>query len=305
MAGPMGEGDAFDPGGVDAGDDIRRRSAFVPRPGSWPVRGGLAELLADADRPGAYLLAVDEVAQSYVDLIDPTELEFGYVQAFALLIDALERPAPQPIDVVHVGGGAATLARWVVATRPQSFQVVFENDAALAAGLEERIGTEGFSYRIADGRDGVASLPDASADVIVTDAFVGNQVPPSLTTVEFLAEVRRVLRPGGWYACNVADADPFAYARRIVASVAAVMPVCAVVAEPSVLRGRRFGNLVVVGSTRALPVPELDRALATDAANPQRLVHGENLDAFVGDAAPLLDGATVSSPAPPSGFSIR
>src|SRR5947209_2960422 len=83
-----------------AEEDERRRAAFVPRPGSWAVSAGLAELLADADRPGAYLLAVDEVAQSYVDLIDPTHLEFGYVQALALLVDVLGPPAPRPVDTV-------------------------------------------------------------------------------------------------------------------------------------------------------------------------------------------------------------
>ena len=231
-----------------AEERARRRAAFVPRPGSWTVAAGEAELLADADRPGAYLLAVDEVAQSYVDLIDPTHLEFGYVQAFALLVDVLGPPAPRPLDVVHVGGGAATLARWIAATRPESTQTVLENDAALVAGIEERLGTEGFSYRIADGRDGVADLPDAAVDAVVTDAFVGHQVPARLTTVEYLVEVRRVLRPHGWYALNVADSDPFGYVRRIAASVAEIFPSCALILEPSVLRGRRFGNVLVVGS---------------------------------------------------------
>src|SRR3954454_16814470 len=138
-----------------ADEDARRRAAFVPRPGSWAVGAGEAELLADADRPGAYLLALDEVAQSYVDLMDPTHLEFGYVQALALLVDVLGPPAPRPVDAVHVGGGAATLARWISATRPTSAQIVLESDAALVSGLEERIGAEGFSYRTADGREGL------------------------------------------------------------------------------------------------------------------------------------------------------
>ncbi len=46
-------------------------------------RGGAAELLADADRPGGWLLLVDRIRQSYVDLDDPTYLDFEYVQSFA------------------------------------------------------------------------------------------------------------------------------------------------------------------------------------------------------------------------------
>lgn len=288
-----------------ADEEERRRSTFVPRPGSWAVDAGEAELLADADRPGAYLLAVDEVAQSYVDLIDPTHLEFGYVQALALLVDVLGPPAPAPVDTVHVGGGAATLARWIAATRPTSAQVVLESDVALAAGLEERIGTEGFSYRLADGRDGLAELGDGSVDAVVTDAFVGHHVPPRLTTVEYVTEVRRVLRPHGWYALNVADADPFAYVRRVAASVTEVFPACALVVEPSVLRGRRFGNVVVVGSLQPLPIQPLVRALAADAWQPLRLIAGDDLSRFLGDTAPLHDGAAMNSPAPPGGFAIR
>ncbi|MEP7179238.1 MAG: hypothetical protein ABI775_09140, partial [Pseudonocardiales bacterium] len=49
--------------------------------------GGVAELLADADRPGGWLLLLDRIRQSYVDLEDPSYLDFEYVQAFADVLD--------------------------------------------------------------------------------------------------------------------------------------------------------------------------------------------------------------------------
>ena len=61
------------------------------------------EILADEDRPGGYLLLSDRVRQSYVNVNDPTHLEYPYVAALADLIDALP---PGPLDVLHLGGGA-------------------------------------------------------------------------------------------------------------------------------------------------------------------------------------------------------
>ena len=46
------------------------------------------ELLRDDDHANAWLLLVDGVPQSYVDLDDPTHLDFPYVQLIAAVIDA-------------------------------------------------------------------------------------------------------------------------------------------------------------------------------------------------------------------------
>ncbi len=279
--------------------------SFVPRPGAWQTASGRAEILADADRPGAYLLVVDDVPQSYVDLLAPAFLEFGYVRQLGTLVELHEPPAPAPLSVVHVGAGAATLARHVAAVRPGSHQTVIENDRELAEGVEQRLGTAGFRYVVADGRAHLAGLAEGATDLLVTDAFVANRIPPSLTTTEYLAEVRRVLRPSGWYAVNIADAAPFAYARRVVATVSATFATCVALIEPAVLRGRRFGNLIVVGADEELPLPALLRACSADAAVPHRVVHGEAMTEFLGDAVPLHDGDAPESPIPPLGaFSI-
>ncbi len=278
---------------------------FVPRPGTWTTEAGTAELIADGDRPGAYLLAVNGVAQSYVDLLDPTDLEFPYIRRFADLIDACFPPGA-PVGLLHVGGGAGTLARYVAATRPGSQQQVVEVDAALVAGVLERLGETGFRYLVQDGRQAVTEAPAGDVDGVVTDAFVGSAVPSRLTTVEYLGEVRRVLRSGGVFALNVADGGDLSYLRRILATVAASFSSVLLVAEPAVLRGRRFGNAVVVAADAELPGAALVRAAAGDAAAPARVVGGPDLDALIGDAAVLTDAASAESPAPPPGsWSVR
>lgn len=287
-------------GGGPIAHPARGGGDFVPRPGTWPTGSGTAELVADGARPGAYLLAVNGVAQSYVDLLDPTALEFAYIRRLADLVDA-RFPAGKPVDLLHVGGGAGTLPRYLAATRPGSSQVVVEVDAELTAGLLERLGEPGFRYLVQDGRHALTEVAAGSVDALVTDAFVGNAVPARFTTVEYLAEVRRVLRVGGLYAINVADGGDLAYLRRILATVIATFSSALLVVEPAVLRGRRFGNAIVAGSDHEMPVAALVRAAAGDAAAPARVVLGPDLEALIGDAAVLTDAAPLASPAPPLG----
>src|SRR5215217_5309163 len=91
----------------------------TPVSGQYPVRFGTAELLRDLDRPNGWLLSVDGVAQSYVDLDNPTHLEFEYVRRIGDVLDRLSEPG-KSMDAVHIGGGACTIPRYVAATRPGS-----------------------------------------------------------------------------------------------------------------------------------------------------------------------------------------
>jgi SAM-dependent methyltransferase len=261
-------------------------------------RGGAAELLADADRPGGWLLLVDRIRQSYVDLDDPTYLDFEYVQSFADVIDALP---PGRLGVTHVGGGACTLARYVAAARPGSPQIVLEPDGDLTALVRSRLPfprDARIRIREVGGREGVAGLRDGSADVVVLDAFDGGRVPGELTTVEFFADVARVLRPDGLVLVNVADGPPLDFTRRLLAAVTVAFPQALARADPAVFKRRRFGNVVIAASRGALPTAAVRRAAAS-AMFPHQVLAGDELRAFVGPAAPLTDSAPVRSPAPP------
>jgi len=114
----------------------KRRTDEPPIPGRYQVSSGEVELLRDADRPGGWVLMMNGVPQSYVDLDDPTYLDFEYVRLMADVIDTL---AEGPLDAVHVGGGACTLPRYVAATRPGSRQIVIEPDQALVELVRERL----------------------------------------------------------------------------------------------------------------------------------------------------------------------
>jgi hypothetical protein len=269
----------------------------APTPGGR-TRSGEVELLADADRPGGWLLLLDRIRQSYVDLDDPTYLDFEYVQAFAEVLDALP---PGPLSITHVGGGACTFVRYVAATRPGSSQIVLEPDAELIALVRARLPfARGARPRIrpVGGRTGLAALPDTGADVVVLDAFAGGRVPGELTTAECLAEIARVLKPSGVLLVNEADGGQLRYTRRLVATVSAQLPDVLLRADPSVLKGRRFGNLVLAASRGGLPVGRITRAAAA-AMFPQRVLTGDELVRFTGGGAPLTDADPMRSPVPP------
>ena len=267
------------------------------------LRSGADEvvLVADRSRANAYVLRVGRTDQSYVDLDDPLHLEFDYVQRLADVADVIAAPG-QRIRVVHVGGAGLSMARYLAATRPHSTQVVLEPDVELTAFVRQHLPLprrSGIKVRAVDGRRGLSDLSDGFAGLVVLDAFVGARVPAELTTVECLADIARVVSPAGTLAANVTDRG-LDYARRVTAGLQAIFDYVALVAEPATLKGRRFGNIVLVASAAPLPTEALTRRAA---ASPfvYRLVSGAALDRLVAGASPFADGAAEPSPDPVPG----
>lgn len=284
-----------------ANNSGRRRSGRRgPEPVRAQVESGLAELVPDPDRPRAWSLLVDGAPQSYVDLDDPGYLDFEYQRRLGHVAD-LAAPPGRPLRVLHLGGGAFTMARYIASTRPRSRQQVVELDGALTALVRQALPLERtwqVRVRTGDARAGLAKVPDGWADLVVADAFTGARVPAHLTTVEFLTDVTRALAPGGRYAANLADGSGLSFTRSQVATVRAVFPEVCLIADPAVLRGRRFGNVVLFAGHGELPVAELTRLVAGDPFA-GRVEHGRDLDLFTGGAAPVTDAAAVDSPQPP------
>lgn len=266
------------------------------------VAFGYAKLMPDVDRPRAWLLTVDGAPQSYVDLDDPAHLEFEYARRLAHAADTAAPPGV-PLDVLHLGGGAFTLPRYLAASRPASRQTVVEADTALVPFVLERLPLPrdaDVTVRTGDAREALDGFPPGGTDLLVVDVFGGSRVPAHLTSVGFVRAAARLLRPDALYAANLADGPPLDFARGQAATVRAVFPHVCLIAEAAVLRGRRFGNFVLLGSRRRLPVTELVRRLASDPF-PARVEHGARLERFTADASPVDDARTTRSPAPPGG----
>jgi spermidine synthase len=278
----------------------RTRRSVVER---VEVDSGVAELLADSDRPRAWTLLLDGVPQSHVDLDDPGYLDFEYVRRLGHVADLAASPG-RPLQALHLGGGGLTLPRYIASTRPRSTQQVVEVDAALVELVRRRLPldrTWRIRIRTGDAREVLARAPEDAFDLVVCDVYAGSRTPAHLTSAEFAVLAARVLRPDGLFAANIADGAPLGFARAQAATLRAVLPEVCLIADPAVLRGRRFGNLVLVGGRIPPPVAELTRLAAGDPF-PGRVVYGLELTKFIAGAVPVTDATARQSPKPPPGI---
>ncbi|TDC25238.1 spermine synthase [Micromonospora sp. 15K316] len=249
------------------------------------------ELVTDPVRRTGRLLLAAGVEQSYVDVDDPRYLHFEYVRRMAAVAD-LAAPTGAAVSALHLGGGALTLPRYLAATRPGSTQLVIERDPAVvelvARGLPAL--PPEVHVRVDDARAAVAAEAPDRYDLVFADIFRGARMPAHVRTVEFVTEVARALRPDGGYLVNVTDLPPLVQTRVHVATLRAVFADVCLIADRRMLRGRRYGNLVLAASPRPgrLPVARLSAVAARDPL-PGVVLHGTALDSFVAGARPATD----------------
>ena len=278
---------------------------------STRLESGLhAEIRADRFVPGAYELVVDGTPQSHVNLDDPTDLFFEYIVRMGHVIDRLKQPG-EPITALHLGAGAFTLPRYIAATRPGSRQQVLELEPSLVDLVRSTLPLpRGASIRLryGDARETLGRLPAGlrgSADLLVVDIFGGSRIPAHVTSREFYELAARYLAPDGVMLVNVADGTGSAFARGQVATVGDVLTDVALLAEPQVLKGRRYGNFVIVGSRSPLPVDWMPRLMA-GGPHPAAVVHGRELRDWTAGAPVVHDDSAVASPPPSrSVFQLR
>ncbi len=272
--------------------------------------GLIASIREDRFTPGAYELVVDGTPQSHVNLDDPTQLFFEYVARMGHVIDQLKLPG-EPITAVHLGAGALTLPRYVEATRPGSRQQVLELEPALVDLVREKLPLpRGASIRMryGDARETLGRLPSGlrgAVDLLVVDVFGGSRIPAHVTSSEFYDACAAFLASDGVMLVNIADGSGAAFARGQAATVGYVLADVAVLAEAQVLKGRRFGNFVVVASPSPLPLDWMPRLLA-GGPHPANLVHGRELRDWIAGAPVVTDATAIPSPPPQrSIFQVR
>ncbi|WP_235928302.1 fused MFS/spermidine synthase [Goekera deserti] len=265
-------------------------AAVAPTPCQEETTYHCARVVADPDREGGRTLVLDTLRHSYVDLDDPTYLEFEYVRAIASVTDAMA-PAGEPLSALHLGGGGLTLPRYLATVRPGTTSEVLEVDPGVLAVDEAELGvrtSEQLRVRIGDARVGLAEQAAGTRDLVVGDAFGGLSVPWQLTTTEALDLVSRAMTPEGVYAANLIDNPPLEFVRAELATLAEVFEHVALVARAPVLAGDDGGNVVAVASHQPLPIGGIEAALAQQDLAWQ-VAEGAELDRFVGQAPVLTD----------------
>ncbi|ANE78481.1 spermidine synthase [Mycobacterium adipatum] len=252
-------------------------------------------VVADAERDTGRTLVLDGLKHSYLDLNDPTHLQFAYVRGLASVVDTAF-PTGRPLAAYHLGGGGLTFPRYLAATRPGTRSLVSEIDGGVVRTDRDELGLQsdaGIEVRVEDGRLGLASLDPGSRDLIVGDAFGGVSVPWHLTTTEAIADIRRALNGTGVYVANLIDYGQLSFARAEVATLSQAFDHILLVGEPRDLGldaafAPDGGNFVVAASHRALDFEAIKTAL--DARETQwTVVQGEALRRWIGDAETLSD----------------
>jgi SAM-dependent methyltransferase len=266
------------------------------------LSGHIATIEPDPYQDGAFILDVDGTPQSHVFPDHPDELFFEYVRRIGHVIDSLA-PDGEPITAVHLGGGGLTLPRYVAATRPGSRQQVIELEQDLIDFVREHLPLQrdaNIRIRYGDARDVLGRLPSGllgSVDLVVIDIYAGARTPAHVTSLEFFQEVARLLSPTGVIVINAADGPGLAFVRSEAATLRTAVPHVIALAEAQVLKGRRFGNVVLVGGTRTDLIDWMPRLMA-GGPHPARVLADSEMKSFIGNAPIVTDATAVDSPTP-------
>ncbi|MDQ0238903.1 spermidine synthase [Arthrobacter bambusae] len=223
-----------------------------PMEGVYYIDTGDCELVADPDNSNGWLLKINGVMSSHIDVAEPLFLDFEYMRWIAALVESKWPPESKPkLRALHLGGGACSLARYFHAAYPDARQVVVELDGKLAdyvRGWFDLPKAPLLRIRVGEAREVTESLTPDTRDLIIRDVFAGALTPRALTTREFNDHASRVLAPGGLYVVNSGDAPDLKNAREDAATIADTFAHTMIIADPAMLKGRRYGNMIMAGS---------------------------------------------------------
>ncbi|GAB4098002.1 fused MFS/spermidine synthase [Sinomonas halotolerans] len=273
----------------------KRAAAAGPAAGTYPISTGTAELVPDGDTPDGWLLKINGVQSSHIVIGDPLRLDFEYMRWITALVEDVfppEAPDAPRLRVLHQGGGACSMARYLAARYRDCRQVVVELDGQLAEYVRAWFDLPKaplLRIRVGEARSVTESLTPQTRELVIRDVFSGSHTPYPLTTVEFTQASARLLAPGGLFVANIGSSPDMATAREEAASIAAVFRHVALVSDPAMLKGRRFGNIVLAGSDHPIEgSPALRRRLLGGAV-PAQFWEDAQVRAWIGAVQPRLD----------------
>lgn len=235
---------------------------------------GVAEVLHEPD--GSMVLLVNGVPSSHIVPGDPERLDFEYMRWIAdflndqQLVDVPLWPKPR---LTHLGGAACTLPRYFASKWNGSRNTVVEIDMSLAELARELFDiprSPVVKIRVGDAREVTDSFKPNTRDIIIRDVFSSAITPRNLTTVEFFEQAQKSLSPSGIYVANCGSHADLKEAKEELAGMLEVWPHVAAIADPPMLKGRRYGNIVLIAANTPIEAsPSLNRELLKGAVPAQ------------------------------------
>ncbi|WP_448855064.1 spermidine synthase [Corynebacterium camporealensis] len=232
----------------------RKRESSIT--GTYEISTGTAEVIADNYYDDGFLLHVNGVPSSHIVLGQPELLDFEYMRWIAAAIEKLLPVAPDELRMTHLGGAGCSLPRYFAHLWPKSRHTVVELDGKLADLTRELFDvprSPTVKIRVGEARAVTETFQPASRDVIIRDVFAGDTTPHSLTTQEFFQAAYNSLGPQGLFVANCGDHSDLQGAKAEIAGLNAVFSNVAGIADPPMLKGRRYGNIILIASDGELP----------------------------------------------------
>jgi spermidine synthase len=245
-------------------------------------------------------LILDHLVHSYNSLEDPNYLQYGYIRVYAEIADMLAQRLPdRSLRVLYIGGGGYTLARHIEATYPNARQEIMEIDPGVTQTVYEQLGVDPATTNITtyniDGRlmaNQLAARESGQYDLIIGDAFNDLSIPYHLTTREFDQELKRLLKPGGFYLALVIDKMVGGkFIPAYTDTVLQVWPAVQVLADGDTWSSPAASTYVVAAGDQAVAPERLSQARgqAANGAIATRIMPGDLMHQWLDDAhAPVL-----------------
>ena len=208
----------------------------------------------------ALALRLDSLIHSYVDIEDDRFLGYGYEKGLAeLAAHAAERD--EAFRTLVVGGGGYTLPRYIDSVYPRGWVDVIEIDPEVTRAAYERLGLRREArIRAYDGdaRMVARRLEPDSYDFVVGDAYNDVSVPYHLTTLEYILDIKRLMKEDGVYAVNILDKmDGGGFLRATARTMAEAFEYVYVIRGGHITFGASRDTILVAASEEPIDADEL------------------------------------------------
>jgi len=153
-------------------------------------------------------LVLDHLIHSYTDLNDPLYLEYEYIRMYEEVV-RWQADKRKSFKTLSIGGGGYTFPRLLEAKYPDAQVTVVEIDPEITRVVQTYLGVPRNTNIRSFNEDGrwfvMNNRESGSFDFIFGDAFNDLSIPYHLTTKEFAAHLKRLLKPNGLLLANVID----------------------------------------------------------------------------------------------------
>jgi spermidine synthase len=240
------------------------------------------------------VLVLDHLVHSFVDLNDPTHLEYSYEKVYKDIVEYMSQTRPA-MNAVFIGGGGYTFPRYMEKVYPTSNLDVIEIDPDVTRVNYEELGLPRDTRIVTHNMDGRMYFNDGEAikgkyDLVLGDAFNDLSVPYHLTTLEFDQEVKLAMKPDGFFLVNIIDNPTRGdFVRPYVNTLRQVFPHVTIAAVGQGWKASAQNTLIVVASMVPLDENAMTAKLTELGETPVTKVMPEDeMTAYLNQGANLV-----------------